>query len=168
MVFRLTRYFFLISLLRAEAFWSQSVPQHNIGPNRRIYFKDFFLKIFTESVTILLLCFGFSPPRDGALLSLCLQLWHVSSLPPAPPLEAPGRGPHKITRREREREKALLIKYLPQPLKPLLKMGHGRSANGQEPSQPCVGDLVAHFVKWEQLIPVVLRTQLKLRPKSFC
>ena len=56
MVFRLTRYFFLISLLRAEAFWSQSVPQHNIGTNSRIYFKDFFL-IFIEFVTILLLCF---------------------------------------------------------------------------------------------------------------
>ena len=56
MVFRLTWYFFLISLLNAEAFWSQSVPQHNIGTNRRIYFKDFF-KIFIKFVTILLLFF---------------------------------------------------------------------------------------------------------------
>ena len=90
------------------------------------------------------------------------------------PLEALGRGPHKIARRERENEKkkkeeeALIIKYLPQPLKPLLKIGHRRSANGQEPSQPCIGDLVTHFVKRERLIPVVLRTQLKLRLKSFC
>ena len=77
------------------------------------------------------------------------------------PLEALGRVLIKSSgERERKKKAALIIKYLPQLLKPLLKIGHRRSANGQEPSQPCIGDLVTHFVKWERLIPVVLRTQL--------
>ena len=77
------------------------------------------------------------------------------------PLEALGRVLIKSSgERERKKKAALIIKYLPQLLKPLLKIGHRRSANGQEPSPPCIGDLVTHSVKWERLIPVVLRTQL--------
>lgn len=46
-------------------------------------------------------------------------------------------------------------------------MGH-RAAISQELSQPCVGDLVAHFVKWEQLILVVPENSAKTEIEIVC